>query len=132
MSKKVNEELLALDKRILSRKVSHGEVSEKDLQSFLKTLPDVAENGDCAWPRAGLLPCVAPAATVLAAAARPHVKPEKHRLCGRPAIGGAWRSQAQARLHNLGAGARPRDRGQKGRPIRDMDMLKEPAPHQLR
>ena len=36
MSKKVNEELLSLDKRILSRKVSHGEISEKDLQSFLK------------------------------------------------------------------------------------------------
>ena len=46
MSKKVNEELLDLDKRILSRKVSHGEVSEKDLQSVLKTLPDVAENAE--------------------------------------------------------------------------------------
>jgi hypothetical protein len=46
MSKKINEELLVLDKRILSRKVSHGEVSEKDLQSFLKTLPDVAENAE--------------------------------------------------------------------------------------
>jgi hypothetical protein len=46
MSKKVNEELLSLDKRILSRKVSHGEISEKDLQSFLKTLPDVAENAE--------------------------------------------------------------------------------------
>jgi len=46
MSKKVNEELLALDKRILSRKVSHGEISEKDLQIFLKTLPDVAENAE--------------------------------------------------------------------------------------
>jgi hypothetical protein len=46
MSKKINEELLGLDKRILSRKVSHGEISEKDLQSFLKTLPDVAENAE--------------------------------------------------------------------------------------
>ena len=46
MSKKVDEELLTLDKRILSRKVSHGEISEKDLQSFYKTLPDVAENGE--------------------------------------------------------------------------------------
>jgi hypothetical protein len=46
MSKKVNEELLDLDKRILSRKVSHGEVSEKELQSALKTLPDVAENAE--------------------------------------------------------------------------------------
>jgi len=46
MSQKVNEELKSLDKRILSRKVSHGEISEKDLQSFLKTLPDVAENAE--------------------------------------------------------------------------------------
>jgi hypothetical protein len=46
MSQKVNEELQSLDKRILSRKVSHGEISEKDLQSFLKTLPDVAENAE--------------------------------------------------------------------------------------
>jgi hypothetical protein len=46
MSKKVNEELLNLDRRILSRKVSHGEISEKDLQSFQKTLPDVAENAE--------------------------------------------------------------------------------------
>jgi hypothetical protein len=46
MSKKVNEELFGLDKRILSRKISHGEISEKDLQSFLKTLPDVAENAE--------------------------------------------------------------------------------------
>jgi hypothetical protein len=46
MSQKVNEELQSLDKRILSRKVSHGEISEKDLQSFLKTLPDVADHGE--------------------------------------------------------------------------------------
>ena len=46
MSKKVNEELLNLDRRILSRKVSHGEISEKEFQSVLKTLPDVAENGE--------------------------------------------------------------------------------------
>lgn len=46
MSKKVNEELLNLDRRILSRKVSHGEISEKELQSALKTLPDVAENAE--------------------------------------------------------------------------------------
>jgi hypothetical protein len=46
MSQKVNEELKSLDKRILSRKVSRGEISEKDLQSFYKTLPDVAENGE--------------------------------------------------------------------------------------
>ena len=46
MSRKVNEELINLDRRILSRKVSHGEIAEKDLQSFLKTLPDVAENAE--------------------------------------------------------------------------------------
>jgi len=46
MSQKVNEELQRLDKRILSRKVLLGEVSEKDLQSFLKKLPDVADNAE--------------------------------------------------------------------------------------
>jgi hypothetical protein len=46
MSKKVNEELFNLDRRILSRKVSHGEISEKDMQIFLKTLPDVTENAE--------------------------------------------------------------------------------------
>ena len=46
MSQKIDKELLDLDKRILSRKVLLGEVSEKDLQSFLKTLPDVAENAE--------------------------------------------------------------------------------------
>jgi hypothetical protein len=46
MSQKVNAELFSLDKRILSRKVLLGEVSEKDLQSFLKKLPDVADNAE--------------------------------------------------------------------------------------
>jgi hypothetical protein len=46
MSKKMNEELFNLDRRILSRKISHCEISEKDLQSFLKALPDVAENAE--------------------------------------------------------------------------------------
>ena len=38
MSKKVNAETISIDKRILSRKLLHGEISEKDLQSsFEKT-----------------------------------------------------------------------------------------------
>ena len=44
MSQKINAELQNLDKRILSRKILLGEVSEKDLQSFFKKLPDVADN----------------------------------------------------------------------------------------
>ena len=44
MSKKVKEGLLDLDKRILSRKLLSGDVSEKDLQALLKKIPDVADN----------------------------------------------------------------------------------------
>jgi hypothetical protein len=50
MSKKVNAELLNLDRRIISRKLSLGEISEKDLQSFLKKLPDVADNAEEVYP----------------------------------------------------------------------------------
>ena len=46
MSKKVNAELLNLDRRIISRKLLLREISEKDLQSFLKKLPDVADNAE--------------------------------------------------------------------------------------
>lgn len=46
MPKKVNAELLNLDRRIISRKLSLGEISEKELQSFLKKLPDVADNAE--------------------------------------------------------------------------------------
>jgi hypothetical protein len=46
MSKKVKAELLDLDKRILSRKLLSGDVSEKDLQALLKKIPDVAENAE--------------------------------------------------------------------------------------
>ena len=46
MTKKVNAELLKLDKRILSRRLLSGEISEKDLQSLLKKIPDVAENAE--------------------------------------------------------------------------------------
>jgi hypothetical protein len=50
MAKKVNLELLKLDKRILSRRLLSGEISEKDLQSLLKKIPDVAENAEEVYP----------------------------------------------------------------------------------
>jgi hypothetical protein len=46
MGKKVNTELLSLDRRIISRKLLAGEISEKDLHSLLKKIPDVAENAE--------------------------------------------------------------------------------------
>ncbi|MCX5850303.1 MAG: hypothetical protein NTW65_12790 [Deltaproteobacteria bacterium] len=46
MSQKVNEELLSHDKRILDRKLLLGEISDKDLHSLLKKLPDVADNAE--------------------------------------------------------------------------------------
>ncbi|MGB5219063.1 MAG: hypothetical protein WBN66_12280 [Smithella sp.] len=46
MSKRVNTEVISNDKRILSRKIMHGEISEKDLQALLKKLPDVADNAE--------------------------------------------------------------------------------------
>jgi len=50
MTKKVNPELLKLDKRILSRRLLSDEISEKDLQSLLKKIPDVAENAEEVYP----------------------------------------------------------------------------------
>lgn len=44
MSRRVNSELLKIDRRIISRKVLAGELSDKDLTSLLKKLPDVSEN----------------------------------------------------------------------------------------
>ncbi|HOD31434.1 MAG TPA: hypothetical protein PLW90_07815 [Smithellaceae bacterium] len=44
MSKKENEEILEMDKRIISRRMLAGELSEKDLQAALKKLPDVGDN----------------------------------------------------------------------------------------
>jgi hypothetical protein len=44
MGKKVNAELLSRDRRIISRRLLSGEISEKDLQSWLKKIPDVADN----------------------------------------------------------------------------------------
>ncbi|MBN1474238.1 MAG: hypothetical protein JW914_06460 [Syntrophaceae bacterium] len=46
MSKKTNTETLQQDKRILSRRLLGGEISEKDMQSFLRKIPDVAENAE--------------------------------------------------------------------------------------
>jgi hypothetical protein len=46
MSKKTNTEALQQDKRIISRRLLGGEISEKDLQSLLKKIPDVAENAE--------------------------------------------------------------------------------------
>jgi hypothetical protein len=46
MSKKVNAESISNDKRLLSRKLLLGEISEKDLQSLLKKLPDVSDNAE--------------------------------------------------------------------------------------
>jgi hypothetical protein len=46
MSNKVNAESISHDKRIILRKLSHGEISEKDLQVLLKKLPDVSDNAE--------------------------------------------------------------------------------------
>jgi pantothenate kinase len=44
MPRKVNSESLNIDRRIISRKLLSGEITEKDLQSLFKKLPDVADN----------------------------------------------------------------------------------------
>jgi hypothetical protein len=46
MGKKVNEELLSTDRRIISRKLLAGEIYEKDINSLLKKLPDVSDNAE--------------------------------------------------------------------------------------
>lgn len=46
MSNRVNTEAISIDKRVLTRKFMQGEISEKDLQSLTKKLPDVAENAE--------------------------------------------------------------------------------------
>ena len=43
---KVNAESISHDKRMLTRKLMQGEISEKDIQSLLKKLPDVSENAE--------------------------------------------------------------------------------------
>ncbi len=51
MSRKVNAELLKSDRRIISRKLLAGELSEKDLAGLLKKLPDVSENAEEVTPQ---------------------------------------------------------------------------------
>ncbi len=46
MSKKSNTEALQEDVRIISRRLLGGEMSEKEMQSLLKKIPDVAENAE--------------------------------------------------------------------------------------
>jgi hypothetical protein len=46
MGKKVNVELLSIDRRIITRKLLAGEIYEKDLQHSFKKLPDVADNAE--------------------------------------------------------------------------------------
>lgn len=46
MSKRINAEGLKIDRRIISRKLLIGELSEKELSSLLKKLPDVSENAE--------------------------------------------------------------------------------------
>jgi hypothetical protein len=44
MPRKVNSELLNIDRRMISRRLLSGEITEKDLQGLYKKLPDVSDN----------------------------------------------------------------------------------------
>lgn len=46
MSNRVNAEAISIDRRILSRKLMQGDISEKDIQNLTKKLPDVSENAE--------------------------------------------------------------------------------------
>ena len=46
MPRRINSELLKIDRRIISRKLLIGELSEKDLSALLKKLPDMADNAE--------------------------------------------------------------------------------------
>ncbi len=52
MSRRINTEMLKMDRRIISRKLLIGELSEKDLASLLKKLPDVSDNVEEVTPQA--------------------------------------------------------------------------------
>lgn len=52
MSRRINTEMLKMDRRIISRKLLVGELSEKDLAGLLKKLPDVSENAEEVTPQA--------------------------------------------------------------------------------
>ena len=51
MSRRINAEMLKTDRRIISRKLLAGELSEKDLVTLLKKLPDVSENAEEVTPQ---------------------------------------------------------------------------------
>lgn len=51
MSRRINSELLKIDRRIISRKLLIGELSERDLSALLKKLPDVSENAEEIMPQ---------------------------------------------------------------------------------
>lgn len=51
MSRRINAELLKIDRRIIARKLLVGELSEKDLSALLKKLPDVSENAEEILPQ---------------------------------------------------------------------------------
>ncbi len=67
----------------------------------------------------------------LRAAPRPHIEPEEHGLGVGAAIGDAWGAQPQSRVDGPCAGAGLGDRIEEGRPVGDMHMFEEAAPHQL-
>ena len=46
MPKRVNPELMKIDRRMISRKLLAGEMSEKELTCLLKKLPDVSGNAE--------------------------------------------------------------------------------------
>jgi hypothetical protein len=46
MSNKVNAESIGHDKRIIGRKLSKGELSEKDIQAMMKKVSDVSDNAE--------------------------------------------------------------------------------------
>ncbi len=46
ISKKTSTEALQQDVRIISRRLLGGEISEKELQTYLKKITDVAENAE--------------------------------------------------------------------------------------
>lgn len=51
MSKRINTEMLKTDRRIISRKLLIGELSEKDLAGLLKKLPDMSQNAEEVTPQ---------------------------------------------------------------------------------
>jgi hypothetical protein len=46
MGKKVNLELLSIDRRIISHRLLAGEISDQDVSELLKKLPDLSENAE--------------------------------------------------------------------------------------